>query len=452
MTSEATIAEKPVPPKGRLSFPRLIGRMVRNPISGWGEDFYREKLIYYRWLGLETLFVLDPEAIQAVLLDDVDSFSKQPINDDVFGEAIGGGLLNAEGASWRWQRRVTAPLFRAEDMLGFVPSFSAACGSLLNRWREGGKGAIQSIDRDMGRATLQVLQDTVLGADLSEEDRGRIEKAAGAFLDYTVWKIALTSLRLPPSVPHPGARIMSRAGKTLRAIAGHVLAKTGSGGGNDLLGKLVTARDPETGEAMPDPLIVDNVVTFLVAGHETTAQALTWTLYLLARFPEWQERLREEVRTVAGSHEIDRPALAGLKLLDAAFHEAMRLFPPAPVLMRRTVRRVTIGEVTLRPGSTVVIPIYVVHRHRLLWRDPLQFDPSRFLDGAAPRHRCAYMPFGAGPRTCIGASFALAEGKTILATLLAQARFELAEGGDPTPLARVTLRPKEGLQLKVTPL
>ena len=204
---------------------------------------------------------------------------------------------------------------------------------------------------------------------------------------------------------------------------------------------------------MPDHLIVDNVVTFLMAGHETTSRALTWSLYLLALFPEWQDRLREEVAGVAGDGRIGREDIGKLSLLDAVFQEAMRLYPPAPVLMRRTVKPVTLGGVSLDVGATVSVPVYVVHRHRRLWQDPLSFDPSRFTQEAkAERHRCAYMPFGAGPRTCIGATFAMIEGKTILATLLARARFELPEGEQPTPFARITLRPKDGLRLKVTML
>ena len=273
--------------------------------------------MFYRWLGIETLFVMDPEPIQTVLLDDAARFSKQPINDDVFGGAIGGGLLNAEGQEWRWQRRLAAPLFRAEDILAYVPAFAASCEAALKRWGDAGAGARQPIDRDMTRATLQVLQDTVLGANLSEEDQRLIETAAGEFLVHAVWKLALTSVGLPASTPHPGARSMARAGQTLRQVAERVLAETRATGaqGEDLLGRLVKARDPATGEAMPDNLIVDNVVTFLVAGHETTSQALTWSLYLLALFPEWQARVREEVLSVIGDGPIGREHIAMLPLL-----------------------------------------------------------------------------------------------------------------------------------------
>jgi cytochrome P450 len=431
----------------------LMLRMIGNPVASWGEDFYEEPLVRYRWLGLDTLFVMDPTLIQAILLDDVESYSRQPLNDDVFGAAIGGGLLNAEGHDWRWQRRLAAPLFRAEDVLAYVPIFAAACEPALRRWSESPPGAPQAIDKDMTRATLQALQDTVLGASLGDEDRKLIEQSGASFLAHSIWKVVLTSLNLPPSLPHPGSRAMVREGRQLREVAERVLAKARGSGGDDLLQRLVTARDPATGDVMPDGLIVDNVVTFLIAGHETTSQALTWTLYLLALFPDWQEAVRQEVLGIAANSPIGREDIARLPLLDAVFQEAMRLFPPAPVLMRRTLAPVTLGGIALGAGATITIPIYVVHRHRRLWREPLSFDPSRFSPAAkATRHRCAYMPFGAGPRTCIGGSFAMLEGKTILATLLARARFALPDGETPTPFARITLRPKEGLKLNVTML
>lgn len=185
----------------------------------------------------------------------------------------------------------------------------------------------------------------------------------------------------------------------------------------------MTATDPVSGESMPDSLIIDNLVTFLLAGHETTAQALTWTLYLLALFPHWQERARREVLRIAGEGAIGREQVQQLALLEAIFQEAMRLYPPAPSLMRVARTRVTLGGHEIKQGATIVIPIYVLHRHQRLWPEPLRFDPSRFgPEARSRRHRCAYIPFGIGPRTCIGATFAMLEGKAMLATLLGRTR------------------------------
>jgi cytochrome P450 len=451
MAREAIIEERPVPPKGRLSFPMLMLRILGNPVASWGQDFYEEGIVAYRWLGVETAFVMDPEVIQTILLDTSGSYSKQPLNDEVLGAAIGGGLLSAEGEDWRWQRRLTAPMFRAEDMLDFVPAFAAAASPMLERWAKAEPGTPQKIDRDMTRVTFQALQDTVLGASIGEDDRRFIEDASAKFLVHSIWKVALSSLRLPPWLPHPGSRSMARDGRTMRGVAEQVLTKARVSGadGNDLLQRLISARDPATGEPIPDKLIVDNLVTFLVAGHETTSQALTWSLYLLTLFPEWQERVREEVLCVVGAR-VSRENIGKLSLLDQVFQEAMRLYSPVPILMRLTTHPVTIGGVSLKKGAMIIVPIYVIHRHHKLWHDPLKFDPSRFSPEAkAGRHRCSYMPFGAGPRTCIGATFAMVEGKAILATILANARLELPEGEKPLPFARITLRPKAGLKLKV---
>ncbi|HBH41555.1 MAG TPA: hypothetical protein DD732_08280 [Rhizobiales bacterium] len=293
MATDTTIAERPVPPKRRLSFPLLVLRMIANPVASWSEDFYDEPLVVYRWLGLEIAFVMDPELIQTILLDDNKSFTKRPLYDHVLGGAGGKGLLIAEGEDWRWQRRTAAPLFRSEELIAHVPAFASACERVLASWSEAAPGSPQLIGRDMTNATMQALQDTILGADLSVEDRKVIADAGTAFLQPTSWTIVYASLKLPPWTPHPGGAGMRRAAINLRKVAEQVLAarRQDCADGAELLGRLVAARDPGTGAKMPDSLIIDNVVTFLMVGQETTVQALTWTLYLLALFPEWQERV-----------------------------------------------------------------------------------------------------------------------------------------------------------------
>jgi cytochrome P450 len=247
----------------------------------------------------------------------------------------------------------------------------------------------------------------LLGVDLSDADREIIETASAAFLKPTVWKIAYGSLKLPSWMPHPGMLSMARAARAARGVAARALAKRRQREetGTDLLGRLMSAREPDTGRAMSDELIVDNIVTYLLAGHETTAKALTWTLYVLAHLPRWQDRVRVEVMSVTGGSIICDEQLKDLALLEAVFLEAMRLYPPGPTLMRIAKRDVRLGGHDIKQGATIIIPIYVVHRHRRLWTEPLRFDPDRFSPEAkAARHRCAYMPFSAGPRNCIGAN------------------------------------------------
>ena len=164
MALDATIVEVPKPPAGRLPFLRLLARLVSNPVASWGEDFYDEPIVVYRDFGLETVFVTDPELTQQILLDDSDAFTKSPLYDNVLGRAGGKGLLIAEGDDWRWQRRIAAPLFRAEAILSYAPAFAAACEPVLTRWREAAPGSLQIIGKDMTDAAMQALQDTILGA------------------------------------------------------------------------------------------------------------------------------------------------------------------------------------------------------------------------------------------------------------------------------------------------
>lgn len=174
MALDATIVEVPKPPAGRLPFLMLLARVVSNPVASWGRDFYQEPIVVYDEFGLQTVFVMDPELIQAVLLDDIDSFSKNPIYKHVLGEGGGEGVLIAEGERWRWQRRLLAPLFRAEEVTAYVPAFVSACASPLQRWATSAPGSLQPIHTDIAAATLQVLEDTVLGADLPAEDHRRV--------------------------------------------------------------------------------------------------------------------------------------------------------------------------------------------------------------------------------------------------------------------------------------
>ena len=453
MAVEATIAERPVPPKGRLSFPALLARMTRNPVASWGEDFYDEAVVPYRFLGRDIVFVMDPGLIQTILRDAIDDFTKSPIYSAVLGAGGGEGLLIAEGEKWRWQRRLASPIFRAEEVGSYLPTFVADSEALLARWSDAAPGTTQAIGRDVMNLALQSLRTTRRGAHPTAAARGGPATEGTAFLEPTAWKIAYASLRVPRFMPHPGMRRMEQAAHAIRGVAARALAKRRARAdpGSDLMGRLMTAEEPDTGRVMPDELIVDNLVTYLLAGHETTAKALGWTLYLLAMLPEWQERVRAEVRQVTGGRRIDAEQVRDLALLEAVLLESMRLYPPAPSLMRRARKATTLGGVEIRQDATIVMPIYVLHRHRRIWQNPLAFDPSRFDEAArAARHRYAYMPFGAGPRGCIGGSFSLLEGKAMLATLLAGARFDLPPAEAPVPVARITLRANPSISLKVT--
>jgi cytochrome P450 len=241
----------------------------------------------------------------------------------------------------------------------------------------------------------------------------------------------------------------------LRAAVAQILARRRAAGfqGGDLLARLARAQDPETGAPMSEKQLIDNLVTFLVAGHENTAKALTWALYLLARAPEWRQRIRDEVLAVAGEEQVGAEHLDKLVVTKAVLEEAMRLYPPAPAMTREAACTTELGGETIPEGANIVISIFVLHRHRRLWDDPDRFDPDRFSPERRGKiARAQFMPFGFGARTCIGASFAMMEGVAILATLVRGAEFEWDGRHLPEPLSRVTLRPRGGMPLRVTVL
>jgi cytochrome P450 len=219
----------------------------------------------------------------------------------------------------------------------------------------------------------------------------------------------------------------------------------------DLLDLLLEGEDPKTGRKMTTSELRDNLLTFIVAGHETTALTLSWALYLCAYDPAVQAAAHDEARAVLGDRAATQSDIANLPLIRQIVDEALRLYPPAAFLSRTAQAADELCGREIRPGDTVVLPIYALHRHHMLWENPDQFDPSRFADPKAVE-RFAYLPFGDGPRVCIGANFALQEAVIILATLLARHRFSLVEGRAPKPVMILTLRPEGGVWLKIAPV
>jgi cytochrome P450 len=437
----------PVRPLGRLSF---LARFVRNPLAAIPQAVYEEDLVPVGRANARAIWVTAPELVKTVLLDERDKYAKI-VQIRLLGQLLGKGILTSEGADWRWQRRAAAGMFRAPDLKSFVPAFVRAADTVLARWREAPPGSTHAIDVDMTRATFDVISSTLLPS-TDEGFTAGVQRSVNALQRFGGWDILYASLGLPPWTPRPGRAAKARAMAWLRAaVMQLVRARRGaSHPPDDLLQRLIAARDPETGAAMDDEQLVDNLLTFYLAGHETTAKALTWTLYLLARSPEWHARVRDEVERVTGGAPVAGEHVAHLILVEQVLKESMRLFPPAPMMSRQAVVETTLGGMRLTPGMSVLMPIYAIHRHARRWSDPDAFLPERFAPEAEreiPRYQ--YMPFGAGPRVCIGMSFALIEATAILATLVRAARFE-AVGDEPAPVAQVTLVPRDGLRLRVT--
>jgi cytochrome P450 len=307
----------------------------------------------------------------------------------------------------------------------------------------------------MTRVTFDVISATLLPS-ADETVAPAVEQATGRFQRSGAWGQLYAIGNVPRWMPQPGRASMAIAVRVLRSSVHAMLRERREGGAHfpqrdDLLHRLIEARDPETGQSMNDDQLVDNLLTFYLAGHETTAKGLTWTLFLLSRSPEWTAKLEEEIERVTGGAAIEARHIEALVLTQQVLKESMRLYPPVPLMTRQAVADVQLGEHAVKKGTSLVMPIYAMQRHRARWKDPDGFQPERFAPAAEGQiSRYQYMPFGAGPRICIGMAFAMIEATTILATLLQRATFEKVAGHEPEPIARVTLMPKGGMPLRVT--
>jgi cytochrome P450 len=442
----------PAQPLGSLAF---LAAFVRNPLEILPQAVYEQDLWANPLGRAQRLAITSPALVKTVLLEEREKFQKLS-QIRLLSPLLGRGILTSEGAEWKWQRQPSAPMFRQQDLLGFVPAFVRATETLLAKWRAAPAGAEQAVDRDMTRATFDVISATLLPS--ADHTVGHaVEHSMKLVQGGSGWALLYAVAGMPAWLPRPGMVSGARGTVILRSAVAAMLrerreieARTGASP-DDLMHRLMRAQDPESGQSMNDEQLIDNLLTFYLAGHETTARALAWTLYLVARSPEWAARLEEEIGRVTGGAPVGSAHIDKLVLVQQVLKESMRLYPPVPLINRQCVVPTRLDGIEVQPGATVVIPIYAIHRHRKRWEDPDAFDPARFAperEAKIPRYQ--FLPFGAGPRICIGMAFAMLEATAMLATLLQKARFEPVPGREPHPLARVTLQPGGGLPLKVT--
>ena len=444
-----------VPPVRPYPAPLFLYHFIRNPLRCLPQSVYEEPIVPYRIGSLRTAWVMDPALTEAVFLGRHSVFPKPPLEQRVFSDPLGQSILTSQGADWRWQRHAVAGLFRHEDILSYVPDMAQAAENLADRWQAVGAGP-RRIDRDLTQATYEAISATLFGGQAMPE-AAAIQSAVETYLNATSWEIAATLAGLPTWAWHPGRGPMTRSARAMRAAIDRLVTRwqrEGEPHGNHLLGKLLAAEEPgRDGGGISRERVLNNLITFLNAGHETTAKALIWTLFILAQEPLWQAQLREEVLAVTGGGPISGAHVEQMHLTRQVFEEAMRLYAPAPVLTRLVGEDCDLGGVRLAAGSVIFIPIWAIHRHKALWSEPERFLPKRFAPTARETiRRTQYLPFGFGPRICIGAVFSRVEAVTMLATLLRRARFDWPGGPAPEPLARVTLWPRGGMGLIVTPL
>lgn len=419
-----------------------------NPLSTWTRAHFEEPIIVSEGVLGHVAVLSDPAAIRHVLVDHAENYRKDDLQRRVLAPGLGEGLLTAEGDAWRRQRRALAPLFTPKTVATFQAPMREAAERLARRLRRRGEGREVNMALEMTRVTLDVLERTIFTHGLAR-DPDALSRAITRYFEAIGPIDPLDVFGLPDWIPRlgrlrarPALRFFDEIVDELIEARKSLLARGGEAP-RDLLTLLLEATDPQTGQGLSDLEVKANVVTFIGAGHETTANALSWAIYLVSQAPDVRERLESEV-DAAGPEA----PLSALPYARAVMEEAMRLYPPVPFMSRAAVAEDRVAGFRIPKGSLVMIAPWVLHRHRRLWEDPDGFDPARFLPGRRETiDRFAYLPFGAGPRVCIGAAFSLQEAVTVLARVAAEARFELRPGHAVMPVHRVTLRPSGGLPM-----
>ncbi len=446
----------PVPLEAPLGTLDLLLALRRNPIATWTRAHFEKPVVFGRSVLGPIAVVSDPALVRHVLVDNASNYPKDLLQRRMLSPGIGKGLLMAEGADWRAQRRALAPLFSPRHVLGFEAAMAEEAAAMVARWTCHRDGRRVDVAAEMARVTLRILARTIFSDALtrSAEDFAGV---VGRFLE-TVGKLdPLDVLGMPDWVPRlgrirnrPHLRFFEQAVATMMARRRAAMARDPAAVPRDLLTLLLEATDPETDEPLSDEEVKANLVTFIIAGHETTSNALTWTLFLLSRDAAARDAVEVEVDRLLPEGRLASGRLDELHRTRAAIDEAMRLYPPAATISRQAVGPDRLGTLRIKAGTTVVVAPYVLHRHRLLWDAPEDFVPERFLPESRGRiDRFAYLPFGAGPRVCIGASFALQEAVTVLATVMRGFRLSLAPGHVVMPVQRVALRAKGGMPMIV---
>ncbi|MGD0642533.1 MAG: cytochrome P450 [Roseiarcus sp.] len=444
----------PKPREAPIGALAMVYALWRNPLEVWTRaHFELPILIGSTVLGVRAV-VNDPAAVKRILLDNAANYRKDALQLRVLRPGLGTGLLTAEGEDWRAQRRALAPLFSPRQVADFAPAMHRVARAAAARYAAAPKGCVSDVAADMARVTLEVLEQTLFSQGLARDPEA-FQRAVTRYFE-TFGRLDPLDLLGAPSFLPRFWRLRGRA--TLRFFekavddivgARKTLIASGARPPNDLLTLLLRAQDPETGRAISERDVRANIVTFIGAGHETTANALTWTLYLLSQSPQWRARVEAEI-DAAFDPQSSADLGETLPVVKAVLEEALRLYPPAAFLSREAIAEDWLAGVRVPAGTVVTVAPFVLHRHRRLWRDPDVFDPERFLGkNRESVDRYAYIPFGAGPRVCIGMNFAMQEAVIVLAHLLRNLRFDLAPDHVVAPIQRVTLRSRFGMKMIV---
>lgn len=447
---ESDLPHVPVANKPRSQLESFLV-LRRNVLELWGEPAYEKDILPGKFLGRTQIMLNNPAAIRHVLVNNADNYERNASTQRILKPLLGDGLFMATGDAWRHQRRTIAPSM-APRMMPVLADHVMVSAEQTAAALAGKYGAVmllevlQSLALRIAAQSMFSLEADVFGPRL----RDKIVEYGFKFSQPGLFDLLLP---VQFASPQDRGRARFRVGwvKLMDEIIDLREAKGRSEEARDLFDALAAARDPETGAGFNRAQLRDEISTMILAGHETTATALFWASLVSARYPEMQERIAVEADAADFSPGHAHDALKGLVFTRAFIDEVLRLYPPAFLILRIARKEDEICGHKIEAGTQVNISPWVLHRHKAHWADPERFNPERFMPGVPPPERFTYLPFGAGPRICVGAQFALTEAVLSLARLLRDFNFELIGGEDVRPMGRVTTQPDRPVPFLVTP-
>jgi cytochrome P450 len=429
-------------------------RLFRDDIlSAQPARLYRAWMAEFKTPFFRSFMINQPDLVKTVLKDRPDDFPKSGRIAEGLRPLLGESVFLTNGETWKRQRRIIDPAFEGGRLKDTFPAMWAASEAAVERLR-GRTGQPVEIEEETSHAAADVIFRTLFSIPIEHE------VASQVFTRFRDYQRSQPILNLAAFVPVPRwvPRFFRKGTKRnaavirdlIRQLTSERIERIQAGDApDDLATKIMTARDPQTGEQFDTDEMVDQVAIFFLAGHETSASALAWTLYLMALYPEWQEKVAAEAEALEAG---DFSVMSRLRISRDVFREALRLYPPVPMMVRQATCPEQFRDRQVPVGSQLVLSPWHLHRHERLWDNPDEFDPERWgTENGKQCQREAYIPFSAGSRVCTGAGFAMVEGPLILSMILRAFRIEAVEGREPVPVAHLTVRSRDGIWLKLSP-
>ncbi|MGR3320419.1 MAG: cytochrome P450 [Pseudooceanicola sp.] len=445
---------KPAARPERVSLWRYVRLFRRDLLSAQPAKLYRAWMTEFRTPFFRSFLVNQPELVRTVLKERPGDFPKSGRVSEGLRPLLGASVFLTNGAQWERQRRIIDPAFEGGRLKDTFPAMRAAAEACVARLAARGEGPVE-IEAETSHAAADVIFRALFSIPIENAVATEVFREFRAYQRTQPVVNLAAFMPLPRWMPRFFRRRTKASARRIRALIAGLTreraAEIAAGRApDDLASKIMTQADPETGAGFDTGEMVDQVAIFFLAGHETSASALAWALYLMALYPDWQEKVAEEAAALeAGA---DFAVMARLRVSRDVFREALRLYPPVPMMVREAACPVRFRDRDVPKGSQVVLSPWHLHRHERLWERPDAFDPARFgTENGRACLREAYIPFSAGPRVCTGAGFAMVEGVLLLSTILRSFRVLPVEGRVPVPAAHLTVRARDGIWLRLEP-